>query len=273
MAIITFSRQIGAHGDEIAQLVAEKLKYKFFKRTDIEQKIVELGFPVNKMPKYDERKPGFFASLAKDRDTYLNYAQYAILEAAELDNSVIIGRGAFVVLKNAVNHISIRLVANDKTRLERLMKEHNLSEKEARQRIVESDMNRDGFHKNFYNVDVEKSDNYDMVLNSSLMSDDICAETIATYLKARITKQNETEGKKYIANLLKAQSVVNKILFDSKLNIEFLHADIEDKSVILYGVSDSNIIVENALDVVRKEMPDFKAESRISIVHEFKTFQ
>ena len=83
MAIITISRQVGAFGDEVAESVARLLNYKFITRTEIEQRIVEMGFPESKMPKFDERKPGFFASLTKDRDEYFNYMQLAVLDAAE----------------------------------------------------------------------------------------------------------------------------------------------------------------------------------------------
>ena len=107
MAIITISREVAAFGDEVAEELAKQLNYKFVKRTDIEKRIIELGFPQEKMPKYDERKPGFFASLAKDRDEYINYLQYAILEAAAQENVIIIGRGAFVVLQNVPNNISV----------------------------------------------------------------------------------------------------------------------------------------------------------------------
>ena len=99
MAIISFSRQVAAWGDEVAASLAEKLNYKFVKRTDIEKQIVELGFPKEKIPTYDERKPGFFASFASVRDEYLNYVQYALLSAAKDNNAVIIGRGAFSIFE------------------------------------------------------------------------------------------------------------------------------------------------------------------------------
>ena len=75
MAIIAISRQVAALGDEIAAEVAKRLGYSFVGRQAIEKKIIELGFPAEKLKKYDERKPGFFASLAKDRDEYLDYLQ------------------------------------------------------------------------------------------------------------------------------------------------------------------------------------------------------
>ena len=63
MAIITISRQVAALGDEIAAAAAQMLGYKFFDRQSIEKKIVQLGFSPEKLKKYDEKKPGFFASL------------------------------------------------------------------------------------------------------------------------------------------------------------------------------------------------------------------
>ena len=86
MAIIAISRQVAALGDEIATAVAEKLGYKFITRKEIEKRIVDLGFPEEKLKKYDERKPGFFASLVKDRDEYLDYLQTAVLDAASEGN-------------------------------------------------------------------------------------------------------------------------------------------------------------------------------------------
>ena len=66
MAIISISRQVAALGDEIATALAKKTGYSFIDRKQIEKRIVELGFPQEKLAKYDEKKPGFFASLVKD---------------------------------------------------------------------------------------------------------------------------------------------------------------------------------------------------------------
>ncbi|MDR1748403.1 MAG: cytidylate kinase-like family protein, partial [Spirochaetaceae bacterium] len=98
MAVIAISRQVAALGDEIAASLAQKLNYRFIGRKIIEQKLVALGFPEEKLKKYDERKPGFFASLAKDRDEYLDYLQTALLESAVEGNCILIGRGAFFIL-------------------------------------------------------------------------------------------------------------------------------------------------------------------------------
>ena len=151
MAIITISRQVAALGDEIACEVAKKLGYKFVGRKEIEKRIVDMGFPASKLEKYDERKPGFFASLAKDRDEYMDYLATAIIEATSEGNTVIIGRGSGIILQELPNLVSFRFVAKDEVRIERLKKEFDWNDKQAKQRIDESHTNRLGFHKSFFN--------------------------------------------------------------------------------------------------------------------------
>lgn len=273
MAIITLSRQVAAHGDEVAQELAKLLNYKFITRKDIEKRVIELGFPESKMQKYDERKPGFFASLVKDRDEYLNYVQYAILEAAEQKNVIIIGRGAFAVLKNVPNNISVRLVADEATRIDRLKKEFDWNDKQALQRIQESDTNRKGFHDSFYNVDVENTGNFHMVLNTGLVSVEDSAKAIANLVQQTVTVKQEEEGNKKLDALLTAQKLVNKLYFEWKVNIEFMHIVIEDKMVVLHGVSESPAVIEQALQIIKRELPGYDAISSVSLVHEFKTYQ
>lgn len=273
MAVITISRQVAAKGDEVAAEVAKKLGYTFITRKEIEKRIIDLGFPESKMPKYDERKPGFFASLAKDRDEYLNYLQYAILEAAEKKNVIIIGRGAFALLEKVPNNFSVRLVADKETRIKRLREEFNWDEKQALQRIQESDTNREGFHNSFFNVKIDDTDYYHAVLNTGLLSIEETADIIVDIVNKKITPEMEEKGTKVIEDLLKAQKIVNRLVFEYKLNIDFMHATIEENTVILHGVADSPAVVEQALQIIRESMPDYDAKSAVSIVHDFKAYQ
>lgn len=272
MAVITLSRQVAAWGDEVAQSLAKQIGYKFITRKDIEKRIVELGFPESKMPKYDERKPGFFASLAKDRDEYLNYAQYAILEAAALGNVIIIGRGAFAVLQDVENNVSVRLVADENTRISRLCNEFNWDEKQAKQRIQESDTNRSGFHSSFYNVDINDPSQYHAVINTGFVDIDKTAAIIADIVKESVSPEAEQKGTISIQNKLKAQTIINKIYFELKLNIEFIHGRIADNVFTLHGVSDSPAVVQRALQFIKQELPEYEVKSAVSIVQDFKSY-
>lgn len=273
MAIITLSRQVAAKGDEVAAAIEKKTEYKFITRKDVENRIVELGFPESKMPKYDERKPGFFASIAKDRDLYINLTHYAMLEAAVSNNKIFIGRGSFALFKPFDNNLSVRIVADEKTRIQRLMEEFNWTEKQSLQRIQKSDANRTGFHKNFYNVEVSNPENYHLVVNTGLLSEEESADFICELLKKKITPEAEAAGQKKIEQQFKIQGVVNKILMESQINIEFLHAGMEEDTIVLYGVSESVAVVEKALNIFRRELPDYPVKSAVSLIHNFKTYQ
>jgi len=272
MAIITISRQVAALGDEISTAAAKKLGYTFIDRKQIEARIVELGFPAEKLTKYDERKPGFFASLAKDRDEYLNYLQLAILEAASQGDCILIGRGAFIILEDLPNQISLRFVAKDSVRIERLKKEFNWNDKQAQQRITESDTNRLGFHKSFFNLENEDPQHFHLVMNTGLLSIDESVKIIEGLVKNNITPQKEAEGKIKLDHLLEGQRLVNRLIFDYKMNINFLHAVVTDKTVTLQGVADSQGVVDRAVQAAAKILPTLKVESAISVVQDFKAY-
>jgi cytidylate kinase len=272
MAVITISRQVAALGDEIATALAKEIGYKFIGRKDIEARIVELGFPAEKLKKYDERKPGFFASLAKDRDEYLDYLQLAVLEAAAKDNCILIGRGSFVILENLPNHFAVRFVANEAVRMERLKSEFGWEDKQAKQRISESAANRVGFHKSFFNVDNEDATHYHLVLNTGMLDVDSSVKILKELKDIVVTPEKEAEGKKKVEELLSAQRLVNKLVFEYNLNINFLHAVISGTTLTLQGVADSSALVEKAMSVAQKTFPDYKIESAISVVQDFKAY-
>lgn len=272
MAIIAISRQVAALGDEIAAAVAKKLGYTFITRKQIEDRIVELGFPKEKLQKYDEIKPGFFASLAKGRDEYLNYLQYAILEAASKGNCILIGRGSFVILEDVPNLISLRFVAKESVRAKRLEKEFNWTEKQAIARINESAANRKGFHKSFFNVDNEDASHYMLTINTGILEPEEVVKQIVNFVKYFSTPEKEALGKKRIENMLKAQDLTNKLLFEYKLNINFLRAIIDDEgtSITLQGVADSQAVVDRAVTLAAKILPSCTIKSAVNIVQDFK---
>lgn len=272
MAIIAISRQVAALGDEIAAAVAKKLGYTFITRKQIEDRIVELGFPKEKLQKYDEIKPGFFASLAKGRDEYLNYLQYAILEAASKGNCILIGRGSFVILEDVPNLISLRFVAKESVRAKRLEKEFNWTEKQAMARINESAANRKGFHKSFFNVDNEDASHYMLTINTGILEPEEVVKQIVNFVKYFSALEKEALGKKRIENMLKAQDLTNKLLFEYKLNINFLRAIIDDEgtSITLQGVADSQAVVDRAVTLAAKILPSCTIKSAVNIVQDFK---
>ncbi len=272
MAVLTISRQIASLGDEISTAIAQKLNYKFVTRSEVEERIVRLGFPQKKLRRYDDKKPGFFASLSNERDEYLDYLQTAILEMAEKNNCVLVGMGSFVILKELQNHISLRIVANKKDRIERYKKEFNVDEKTAVKKLDESDSNKRGFYKSFFNLDNMDPSLYHLVVNAGLLDVDSIADLIASLIQKNITSQKEEAGQKKLELLLIGQRLVNMLVFDYGLNINYLRVEMKDGKIVLHGVADSHETAKRALTIVECEIPSYEIESLITVVQDFKAY-
>lgn len=271
MAILTFSRQTASLGDEVSQLTAQKLGYTYVGRKDVEQKIVQLGFPEKKLHKYDEKIPGFFASLAKDRDEYLDYLQTAVLEFASKNNCVIVGRGSSFILSNVKNHLAVRVVAEESFRVHRFMELCGTDEKQAKKRLMAADKQRSGFHKSFFNCHVDEQSLYHTIVNTGLLGVEAAADMIAGGVK-NITREQEKQGMEQIEELLICQRIVNMLILEYGLNINFLRATARDGKVTLHGVADSSAIVNRALTITQAELPEYVVESAVNVVQDFKAY-
>ena len=175
-------------------------------------------------------------------------------------------------MRNVPGLYSVRLVAADDIRISRLMKEFNYSEKEARALMEESDNNRDGFHKNFFNTVNEDSSEYNLVINTGHISPLQAAEIIKYGFEKTVSKEEAASGDKRLKELLLAQRIVNHISFDLKLQIYFLEADISKDEIILHGVADNAGLIQKAIDVAQEMSEGRKVSSAISMVNEYKPF-
>jgi len=144
------------------------------------------------------------------------------------------------------------------------------TKKQAQQKIDESDKNRSGFHKSFFDIDIADPTHFHFVLNTGLIGADEGGALIADFVKSHISSERDALGAEKIKTLLAAQHLVNTLVFTHKVNIEFLHAVIDGKTIVLQGVADSSAVVEQAVALSKKEMPGYDVKSCVSIVQDFK---
>ncbi|MCR4822666.1 MAG: cytidylate kinase-like family protein [Treponema sp.] len=273
MAVITVSRQLASYGDEISAKIAEELGYKFFGKKEIEKRIVELGFPLSKLAKFDEKKFGFLAGLTRGRDEYLNYLITAILEAASSGNCIIVGRGSFIILKDLENHISCRFIADEKLRTERLAAELKCSKKIAGKKIAEAEIQQKGFHKNLFNFDIHDPAMFDILVNTTALDVDSIVSSAISLTKNYISPEKDEAGRKKIEEMLIGQRIINMLIFDYNLRIDFLRISTEGKELTLHGIAESQTIIDSALAIVSGELPDYQVDSAISVSQDFKAYR
>jgi cytidylate kinase len=269
MAIVTISRELAALGDEIAHELANLLKYRFVDKKRLEDLMKNLGLAEHKMEKYDERKPSLWASLSQDRNDYLHYLRTAIFSEAGQNNCVFMGRGCAAILRGVPGVLSVFLSASQEIRIERVKSYFHCDERRARQIIDRSDRDREGFHHYFFEMKWRGPENYHLILNTGSLHPQSCADLIKIMLEKTITEEAETQGSLRIKDLVLGQQVIHHILFEKNISIHFLEVEVKSGAVTLYGVTNSQTLVEAAV-LGAKEVPAVgPVSSEIQVVQEF----
>ena len=271
MAIITVSRQLGSYGDELCSQIASILGYRLVERKDIERRIVRSGFPKEKLSKFDDHKPGFFARFSKFRDEYLNALRTAVLSEAASGNCILLGRGSFFMLKDIPNHVSIRFVSETKVRVSRVQKQFSCSEDEALRIIKAADKKQHNFYKNYFNFDLRDPSFYNMVFNTGSEHVLDVAPLFAQGIKTFISDEMTEEGNRAIEKLIIGQELVNVLKTIYNVSIDNLSVTVKDKEITFHGIASSSVIVEQALTYASLELPGYSFKSDISVVQDFRT--
>ncbi|MBR4463831.1 MAG: cytidylate kinase-like family protein [Treponema sp.] len=269
MAIITLTRQSGSMGDEIGMLIARRLGYTFYSRKEIEQRIIEKGFTKEELKKYDERKPNFFDRFSKLRDKYLNCLSMVILEMAQQNNCVIMGRGAFLFLRDMPNHLTIRFVSTQEKRLEHIKSLVNTdSDKVALKMLIESDKRQRAFYKSCFHYDLNDHSLIHATVNTASLNPDMVAEMIVAGIKNNISDEVEILGEQRIGELILAQKITNKLVFEHNLRIDELWVLVRNNVITLHGMTAFHATVERAITIINSEWAGYEVIDEIKCVQD-----
>ena len=138
--------------------------------------------------------------------------------------------------------------------------------------MAESDTNREGFHKCFFDMKPEDPTHYHLVINTDFATAPLAASIITHACKQSISPAEEQEGLKRISELLLGQRIVNLIAFKEELPIYFLDAEVSDTQIVLHGVADSVACIDKALKITEGLAQGRSVSTQISIVNEYKPY-
>ncbi len=269
MAIITIARELASLGEETAQELAKISGYTLIDKEYLESKLNSIGIGAEKREKYDEKNPGFWASLSQQRDDYLHFLKTAILEAAQENNCIIMGRGAYAIIRGVQHAVSVKITSPIAVRVERAKKLYECDNKRALQILEESDHDRGGFHKYFFSTNWTDAREYDLTINTGGTDPVHAAVAIDSLRKVYIDKEKEEAGIQKIADLVLAQKVVTEIIYSRKIPVHFLEATVERGSVVLHGVANAQSSIDSALAAAHDVSGVLHVESAVQLVQEF----
>jgi cytidylate kinase len=131
-----------------------------------------------------ERMEAFSAVPYVSENAYVRRLIETLLSLAAKGRCIIVGRGAAHVLPPTTT-LRVRLVADFDDRVRTIMSEMGLTSTEAMRHAKALDRERTLFLKDHFHIDPNSPENYDLLINTSLLPAAGCAEIIQTALAVR----------------------------------------------------------------------------------------
>lgn len=191
--IITISREFGSGGRFIGEKVAQKLGIAYYDKDIIGQIAEQSGLS----PKYIQEnaelspKKGMFAYAFTGRDItgksiediVYEAQRKVIMEIAEKESCVIIGRNADFILKDREDVLNVFIHGDMPEKVQRICKLYNVAEANAAKMITETDKRRRTNYNFYTDQKWGMASNYSLSLNSSQLGYERCEEIILECVK------------------------------------------------------------------------------------------
>jgi cytidylate kinase len=198
MPVITISRELGSRGDQIVDMLCDKLGFCRVDKTMLTQIAEEAGVDVkailekersvtskprlisDQMTSLYGRAPSAFGKKGDiDDQTYARVVRETMERFAQEGNAIIVGRGGQIVLRDWPTALHVHLYAPPEVRMRRLMERSNISELEAKRRISASDERKRWYVRQaHHNANWKDLKFYHLSINTGYVSAEAAVEII-----------------------------------------------------------------------------------------------
>lgn len=207
--VIALSRQVGTAGEEVASLVADKLKLRVIDYQVIQEAAREAGVSAEAVSEA-ERAPSlltrFLEALARNpgvpvaawadpipltttplftSDDYRGLIENVIRDLGTQGNCLIIGHAAQVILKDRADVLRVLITGSAQPRVRRVMRGMGVDEKAARKTVEKTDAERNEFFRRFYDIRWTDASNYDICVSTDDLSPAEAASIIVAAARVR----------------------------------------------------------------------------------------
>ena len=202
--VITIGRQYGSAGHDIGEMLAQKLGYAFYDKELVKLAAQKSNISDETVKHIDEKAtssllyslvsgsysvhdingPLYYEMPLNDK---LFLAQSDVVKnIASKENSVIVGRCSDYILEDAedINLINVFIYAPLEFRVKRVKERFDLTDKQAKDRVLKTDKQRKTYYNYYSNRDWGKMSNYDLCINSAKVGIEKSAEMIANFVRS-----------------------------------------------------------------------------------------
>lgn len=186
--IITISREFGSGGRFIGEEVAKKLGIAYYDKNIINEIAEKSGLSPEYIQENAELSPkkGLFAYAFAGRDVtgksvedlVYEAQRKVILELAEKESCVIIGRNADYILKDRDDVLNVFIHGDTPEKIQRITRLYNVEKQKAVKMMADTDKRRMANYNFYTDQKWGKASNYTLCLNSSKLGYDRCEKII-----------------------------------------------------------------------------------------------
>jgi len=255
MAIITVTRGSYSSGKEIAEKVAQKLRYDCISREVILDASKEFNIPEIKLVRVFEDAPSILDRFTRGKKRYIAYTQATLLKHLTKDNIVYHGFSGHYFVEGISHVLKVLIIAKLEYRISNLIKKDKISRKEALGFIRKIDEQRKKWGQRVYGIEPWNPGLYDLVLHIDKITVEDAVDTICRI--ARLKQfQTTPESKRTMDDLALTVKVKNSLI-DIKPSVDVL---VENKFVYLkteVPLSQESEVV-NKMGEFMKTIPEIK---------------
>ena len=197
-SVVCVSHTTGSGGDEVGKQVAERLGYLYVDEDIVARAAAAGGLDPGDIADEERRKS--YAGRLLDMLAQGGGDAYAVAATAGVEVirpedvrgliretvAQTAARGKVVIVSHAASHaldpgphvLRVFVTASPATRQQRVAAAEQLDETKAKRTIKDSDAGRRDYLKRFYSVDSEAPTDYDLVVNTDLLSIEQAAEIV-----------------------------------------------------------------------------------------------
>lgn len=164
-SLLTFSRETGSMGDQIAKELAHDLDISYFNREyALKNWLPEIA------TKHElhmlEESPGYFLKSSSSGISFQEFVEIKLKSAVSEGPAIISGLGAQIIFREYSSAGHVKIQGSAEKRIHRLMMENNLVEDDAKRILELTDRRHKKYIHLLYHEDWSNSLLYDLILNT-----------------------------------------------------------------------------------------------------------
>ena len=191
--VVTITRQFGSLGRPIARMVSENLGIEYYDRDIVEMTSKDLNLPVSAISDVEESAKSAFFNMNYPlgmgttgiQDSVFAVQKKIIVDLAERESCIIVGRCADHILEDYKNIIHIFIYAPYEARLKNCVERLNMRPDEAKKMIASVDKARESYHRHYCGYVMSDKEHKHVMIDSSLLGVEGTCDILTEIIRRR----------------------------------------------------------------------------------------